>query len=225
MTTNIHLRIHGDTTVRGFIEREIRASRLRDHLLLRDMIDGELHGVELRSFVSQYRYFVAKIPWMLADLVDRLPGGPARDHVAQNLEDELLNPTRLEIYDDCAASIGAPMSDISSAMMNLVATYDSVFNSSDAVALAALLSHECQSPDIARAMSAGLRSVFGVASSSTRYWDLAIGRDARHSRWLFDGINTLSCTEEELRRGIRIAISAWCQFFDEQLLSTLELAS
>ena len=224
MTTTIHLKVHGESSVRGLIEREIRASRLRDHMYVSSMESGDFDGSDLRRFIGQYRYFVAKIPWMLADLVDRLPGGVARDHLARNLEDELLNPTRLEIYDESALAINAPLADITNGMMNLIATYDAVFATSEAVALAALLSYECQSPDIARAVATGLRMNYGETTFAARYWDLAVGRDTRHSQWLYDGLDALPCSEVELRRGIRIAVSAWCQFFDEQMVSTLELA-
>ena len=225
MTTTIHLKVHGDTTVRGLVEREIRSGRLRDHLYLLSMDEGTLSPDDVCRYIGQYRYFVAKIPWMLADLVDRLPGGPARDYVAKNLEAELMDPTRLEIYDECASTIGVGHAEISMGMMNLLATYDSIFESSDAAAAAALLSHEYQSPELARAVASGVRHTFGERSPATGYWDLAVGRDTLHSRWLFDGINTMASTEGELRRGVRTAITAWRGFFDEQLVASMDLAS
>ncbi len=224
MTTTIHLKVHGDSTVRGLVEREIRSGRLREHYWLQSMEQGDVTPDDIRRYVGQYRYFVAKIPWMLADLVDRLPGGPARDYVAQNLEAELLDPTRLEIYDECASTIGVGLDDISMGMMNLLATYDAIFESSEAAAAAALLAHEYQSPCLARAVGIGVRHCFGQSSPATGYWDLAVGRDTLHSRWLFDGINTMESTEGDLLRGVRTANSAWSNFFDEQLAASIDLA-
>jgi pyrroloquinoline quinone (PQQ) biosynthesis protein C len=225
MTTTIHLKVHGDSTVRGLVEREIRSGQLRDHYYLESMEEGAISPDDVRRYVGQYRYFVAKIPWMLADLVDRLPGGPARDYVAKNLEAELLDPTRLEIYDECARSIGVGDTELSRGMMNLLATYDAIFESSDSAAAAALLSHEYQSPGLASSVAQGVRHCFGDRTPATGYWDMAVGRDTLHSRWLFDGIDTMASTEDELRRGVRMATAAWSNFFDEQLAASIFLAS
>ncbi len=198
------------------VDRGIAGHLHNDHPLFDQMRVGGLDGADLRNFVSQYRHYVAKLPWLIADLVDRLPGGTARECAVKLLETELGLPTQLEIYDRSAAGLGAEPAPISPAMEHLLSTYDYSFSHSDRTAFAAIIVPAWQSTDTSTTIGNCVRRYYGEFSDANAYWRLHSDVDQFHSQWMVEGLEAVMEPEDNITPCVRALNGAWWQFFSEQ---------
>jgi pyrroloquinoline quinone (PQQ) biosynthesis protein C len=177
---------------------------------------GRADGADLRKFVAQYRHFVAKMPWFLADLVDRLPGGVARECALKVLESELGLPSQLEIFDRSAAGVGAEPASISPAMDHLLTTYDYAFEHSDRAAFTALIVPGWQSAERDTIIGNCVRRYYGEVSDATAYWRLHSDTDQFHAQWMLEGLEATLDPDDNITPCVRAINGAWWQFFNEQ---------
>ena len=206
------------TDVDAVISEVLRDRRLLDHRFYRRWEAGTLAPGELAAYASQYRYFEAALPDVLAQVEGQLEDARARALVRANLDDERAEPApHLEMFDRFADAAGAdtatPPTDATTALVGL---YTGTARTAPVAALAALAAYEVQAPEIAATKAHGLRLRYGFDADGTRFWDVHSGVDELHGRWMVEAVARLTDDHAALESAATAAASAWWAFLDER---------
>lgn len=198
----------------------LRDRRLLEHPFYRRWERGEVSTEELASYAAQYRHFEEFLPKYLARLVAVLPDGPTRELVAANLADELGDPVpHVEMFGRFAHAVGATEEPPSSAIAQLLKTYEDLLSESPAAALAGFVAYESQSSGIAQTKAAGLRRDHGLSEYEVSFWTHHAEIDVRHGEWARHAVDAIAGDPNELRDATRRAADAWWAFLDERELA------
>jgi len=206
--------------VESLIDSAIGSRRLLEHPFYQRWVVGTLEASELAAYATQYRYFEAQLPGYLAQVLEGLPAGPARDLVAANLTDETSVPApHLELFDSFAAAVGAEAGAAPTpATEALVACYSS-WAQSPAAAIGALAAYEVQAAEVAASKAAGLRERYGLTPEATEFWDVHAIADLDHARWVAEALAELleaGADTSEVSAAVDETAAAWWAFLDER---------
>jgi pyrroloquinoline-quinone synthase len=207
------------------IDAALTGRRLLDHPFYRRWEAGDLDLRELTAYAEQYRHFEAMLPTFLTTLVERLPDGPARAAVADNLADEVGEPTHLSLFEDFAAHYGAATVEASPAMSDLLAAYDQVLSASDALAIAGLLAYETQGGDVAATKAVGLADHYEASDAALAFWQVHSVAELDHAHWTLDALASLGGDDAVIERAASVVAAAWWRFLDERETLARELVT
>jgi pyrroloquinoline-quinone synthase len=203
-------------TISQLLDSALEGRRLLDHPFYRRWEAGELREGELQRYAEQYRYFEANLPIFLAELASRMPAGVAQSAVADNLRDEVAQPSHLDLFESFASAFGATNAEISPAMEALVSEYRAVLNEGDVAAIAGLLAYEAQGAAIADSKGDGLRRHYGADAEATKFWDVHGTIEADHATWTMEGLASLNGDAEVISLSARRIADAWWNFLTER---------
>jgi pyrroloquinoline-quinone synthase len=191
--------------------------RLLDHPFYRRWERGEVTMGQLASYAAQYRHFEQWVPGFLSSLVAQLPPGTARDFIAANLDDEMGDPVpHVDLFEDFARGVGAPISEPSPAMASLLATHTELLSRSPGQGVAAFVAYEYQAADVARNKADGLRRHYGLTGGALAFWEHHAHVDVTHSQWALSALAHVPEAPSEVGGAVRRAADAWWQFLDER---------
>ncbi|HUY63119.1 MAG TPA: iron-containing redox enzyme family protein [Acidimicrobiales bacterium] len=213
--------------VDALYDEVLRHRRLLEHPFYRRWEAGELAPGELTAYAGQYRHFERALPGVLAEVARTLPEGEARRLVESNLHDELADPEpHVALFDRFADAVGAAgQVEATPATTALVDLYRGLASADPVAALGAVGAYEVQSPAIAQSKALGLRSLYGLTSEQTRFWDVHGTMDVDHASWTLDALVALDTPPQVLFDAAAAAASAWWAFLDERQEAAAELAS
>lgn len=196
----------------------LHGRRLLDHPFYRRWEAGTLAAGELAAYAEQYRVVERALPGVLRAVVDRLPGGPARDLVAANLADEESVPEpHAALFESFASAVGArPAAPVTAATARLVALQQSAAAAGPGTALAVVAAYEIQSAEVAVTKSAGLARHYGVDPEGTRFWDVHAAMEASHAAWAAEALALLDPDPHDLAGAARASGDAWWALLDER---------
>ncbi|MFL5946047.1 MAG: iron-containing redox enzyme family protein [Gaiellaceae bacterium] len=149
---------------------------------------GELTHDELAHYAGQYRHAVVALAETAAATGDA-------EHAAEEA-------AHIELWDDFAAALDAPLAEASPETRECVGTW----RRDDALeARAVLYAIEASQPAIARTKLIGLREHYGFNHAGTEYFSLHAERDAEHAEQsrvaLVDAPEELATVAEAALRG------------------------
>ncbi|MFY9782514.1 MAG: iron-containing redox enzyme family protein [Acidimicrobiales bacterium] len=207
-----------DTSLNETLNQTLRDRQLLSHPFYRRWECGQLGREELTSYAEQYRYFETMLPRFLDALSERLPEGPARDAVLDNLRDETMPPSHLELFELFATFYDANVVSASPAMTKLLDAYSEVLKKSPEGALAGLWAYESQGAAVASSKAEGLRTHYGADSAAIAFWDAHWEVEGDHAAWTLDALSMLEPDVEEVASAARLVGEAWWSFLDEREL-------
>jgi pyrroloquinoline-quinone synthase len=203
--------------ISSVIGAALDGKRLLDHPFYRRWEAGEVTVGELADYAGQYRHFENYVPGFLGALVASLPEGPGRDLVAANLADELGDPVpHVELFERFAAAVGAPVTEPSPAMAELLGVHDDLLARSARHGLAGFLAYESQAADVADRKADGLKRHYGLDQDAVSFWAHHAEVDVRHAEWARQALDDMDYEQESLEPSVRLAADAWWRFLDER---------
>jgi len=175
-------------------------ARLLEHPFYKAWAEGTLTLEDLSFYSTQYWRQVEAFPGYLEQLAARLPEGPAKETVTENLRDE-VEGNHLGLWLDFAAGVGAGRDDVmdSAPVTHTVACVEA-FTSAMAsrslpFALGMLYAYESQTPGVAATKIEGLRNHYGIDGPAIEYFELHGELDVEHSDELAHALATLGLDE------------------------------
>lgn len=200
------------------VEEIVKERHLLTHPFYTRWQNGEVTIDQLREYARQYYHYEKALPGFLRNAVDKLPEGPARDAVANVLNDELTHPKpHTDLWMQFAEGLGLDADEVreteaSTSTRNLVATYDELSQRASDEALAALYAYESQVPEVADAKADGLRRHYGVSDeSSLAFFELHSRLDVHHAR----ALRTAFTESESADKAAGKAMDAWWRMLDQ----------
>lgn len=170
------------------IDSLVAARNLLLHPFYLRWIRGELCQEELRDYACQYYHHVAAFPTYLSAVHSRTEELSVRRLILENLVDEEGgDPTHPELWLGFAEGLGLLRQDVLGAELRretrkMIHCFRTVCSRSTTEGLAALYAYESQIPDVARSKIMGLKTFYGIESSSAlSYFSVHIDADRRHS--------------------------------------------
>jgi pyrroloquinoline-quinone synthase len=153
---------------------------------------GKLTREDLKEYACEYYLHVFSLPVYLKALAARLPQGELRNHVLDNLSDELgMHHDNLRapglLWVDFAIGAGASANDVLGRMpigetTLLLKTFLKLARKgSPAEAVAAFYVYESQMPKIAKQKGDTLRNTYGLDEAACRYFTLHAPLDIAHA--------------------------------------------
>ncbi len=198
------------------LDRATSGRRLLEHPFYQAWQEGTLTSDDLAFYSKQYWRQVEAFPGYLASLAGRIPPGPARDTVADNLRDE-VDDDHPGLWLDFAAALGASPDEVRSSESEPETTRcvraftDGCASADLPFALGMLYGYESQTPAVAETKVTGLRDHYGIEGPAAKYFELHGELDVEHARELARAIGEVARTEEDLesaRRGARAGAEA-----------------
>jgi pyrroloquinoline-quinone synthase len=192
--------------------------QLLDHPFYRRWQAGELSRDELTEYAEQYRFFETMFPGFLEKLSARLPDGPARRAVLDNLDDEVSPPNHLALFEQFANSFDASDAAISPATSHLVESYAALLGRGPEAALAGLWAYEGQGAQIAQSKAEGLITHYGAQSDALAFWTAHGSIEDDHAKWTLEALSLLEPDLGEVAFGAGLIAEAWWLFLNEREL-------
>ena len=165
--------------------------------------EGTLTLDDLRFYATQYWRQVEAFPGYLEGLADRLPSGPARAVVVDNLSDE-RDDDHPDLWLRFAAALGMERDAVTGAVVE-AETHECVAAFDDAArtapipfALGMLYGYESQTPRVADTKVAGLREHYGIDGDGVEYFRLHGVLDVEHAGELVRAIDDVCSDERDL---------------------------
>jgi pyrroloquinoline-quinone synthase len=167
---------------------------LLQHMYYKAWSAGELTREDLREYASEYWHHVSAFPTYLSALHSRLPDGPLRRTVLENLADEEGfsgpgHPGRphSDLWMDFARGMGAQEQEVRARELEpetqaLLQHFRDAMNGSPAAALAALYAYESRVPAISRTKAEGLAQHYGADATACRYFTVHTTADVHHAQ-------------------------------------------
>lgn len=159
--------------------------------------EGRLSLDDLRFYAGQYWRQVEAFPRYLAALAERLPAGPARTTVEDNLGDE-VGDDHPGLWLRFADALGAREKDVRAAEVE-AETSECVGAFSDAAsgrslpyALGMLYGYEAQTPAVAKTKVEGLRTHYGLDGPALDYFTLHGELDVEHAAGLASALDSVA---------------------------------
>jgi len=205
------------TNMASAIGDALAGRRLLEHPFYRRWEAGQVSMEELAAYAAQYRHFERYLPSFLSRLVDQLPEGAARRLVMANLADELGDPiAHVELFERFATAVGADGAQPSTAMSDLLDTYEGLLSEGALPGLAGLVGYEAQASDVARRKADGLRAHHGLGDNAVSFWEHHAAVDARHRDWTVDALAENASTPDDAVPFAHRSADAWWAFLDER---------
>jgi pyrroloquinoline-quinone synthase len=203
---------------RNALDRAAKERWLLDHPFYRAWQAGELTRKDLAAYATQYRHVEQALPAVLDATATKLPVGPARRLVEENLADERSRPrSHLELFDKFAAAVGADTtSSATPATARLVATYHEAAQMGPVAALLVIGAYEVQAAEVAATKAASLRSCYRLDEADTEFWDVHARLEDSHANWTAEAITELSPAHEDVRPYAAASAEAWWAFLHER---------
>jgi pyrroloquinoline-quinone synthase len=168
------------------LDRATEDARLLEHPFYKAWAEGTLTLEDLSFYSTQYWRQVEAFPGYLETIAARLPDGPAKATVVENLRDE-VEGDHLGLWLDFAAGVGAGREEVRGSE-SVAHTADCVnaFQSAMAerslpFALGMLYAYESQTPGVAATKIEGLRNHYGIDGPTLQYFALHGELDVEHS--------------------------------------------
>ncbi|MEA2487485.1 MAG: pyrroloquinoline-quinone synthase [Actinomycetota bacterium] len=181
------------TGLRDVLDARTAEYRLLDHPFYKAWAGGSLSTEDLGFYSTQYWRQVEAFPDYLSVLAERMAPGRQRAIVESNLSDE-VEGNHAGLWIDFASSVGVGKEQLENSPSEpeteeCVKTFSQgARQESTAFALGMLYGYESQTPEVARTKADGLRTLYGIDSDGTRYFDLHAELDVEHSSELADAI-------------------------------------
>jgi pyrroloquinoline-quinone synthase len=202
------------------VEEALEGRRLLSHPFYQRWSRGELQPGELAAYAGQYRLVEAVLPSWLRSIQSRAASPGVRERVQRNLDDEVGGPvTHLELFDRFAAAVAAPAPgsvEAGPATAALLQTHDDLVASSPADGLTAVLTYECQSPEVSASKAAGLRSHHGIDGEQVAFWDVHAQVEGDHAMWTAEAVVAAGGEPVTVGAAARRTADAWWAFLDER---------
>ena len=192
--------------------------RLLSHPFYQAWVEGTLTTEDLATYAEQYWRQVEAFPGYLESIAERLPEGPVRRIVEENLADE-RDGDHPGLWLEFARAVGAsaercrasvPESETSDCVR---AFERGAEQGSLPFALGMIYGYESQTPEVAEAKVLGLRDRYGIAGEGARYFALHATLDVEHADQLLSAIAEVALDETavaEAEAGARAgAEAAW----------------
>lgn len=205
--------------IEAVIASAIGGRRLLSHPFYQRWLEGSLQMSELAAYAAQYRYFEAQLPGFLAEVLEQLPPGQARELVAANLADERSVPApHLELFETFGAAVGAVPEPPTPATQALVYCYARWAQSGGAAAVGALAAYEVQAAEVAASKADGLRVRYGLEATATEFWDVHATADVDHAAWVVEALAELAAAGDasDIAAAVDDAAGAWWSWLDER---------
>ena len=190
--------------------------------------NGELTPAELREYAEQYRHFEAGLPATLSSILQQLPDGEARNFIADNLADEVGNPSHVSLFDKyVAATGGSTDAPVMPATQALLDAYDETLAMGTSAAIGGIVAYETQSPGVSKTKGAGLCKHYGFTDENIEFWSLHATLDIDHGDWALSAMAS-SCKDGDIDTavaGTRKIAEAWWSFLDERQSRSKVLAA
>jgi pyrroloquinoline-quinone synthase len=187
------------------MDEATKDARLLEHPFYKAWVAGELTLEDLSFYAGQYWRQVEAFPDYLGAVASRLPEGPARDTVTENLRDE-VEGDHLGLWLAFAEGVGAARETVAKSSP-VPETRDCVGAFRTATrdrslpfALGMLYAYESQTPEVAASKVNGLRAHYGIDGAALEYFRLHGELDVEHSDDLAQAIATLVSDEASARQ-------------------------
>lgn len=168
------------------LDEATKDHRILEHPFYKAWAAGTLTLEDLRHYSAQYWRQVEAFPGYLESVGARLPEGPAKDIVAENLRDE-VEGDHLGLWLDFAEGVGAASDQVRDTP-GAARTKECVESFSNGMktaslpfALGMLYAYESQTPGVAETKVTGLREHYGVDGKPLEYFELHGELDVEHS--------------------------------------------
>jgi hypothetical protein len=148
----------------------------------------------------------------------RLPEGPARRAVLDNLNDEVSPPSHLTLFEQFAYSFDASDAAISPATSHLVESYAALLGRGPEAALAGLWAYEGQGAQIAQSKAEGLITHYGAQGDALAFWTAHGSIEDDHAKWTLEALSLLEPDLHEVAFGAGLIAEAWWLLLDEREL-------
>jgi len=205
--------------LRSALSAVVARRRLLAHAFYRRWSAGELSRDELRAYAAQYRHVEAAVPDILRTIAGGSSDAIVRLQVMRTLADEVGGdgvPSHLELFDQFAAALDAPVPPASPATVKLVEVLSGLAERSAATGLAGLSAYEMQSPEVSATKATGLRQWYGLDGGAVAFWDTHATADVEHAGWLIDALAGVDAGVETVTAAAGAAADAWWAFLDER---------
>lgn len=182
------------------LDRATRHHRLLDHPFYKAWADGRLSRADLAFYSTQYWRQVEAFPGYLRLLADRLPEGPARTVVLDNLADE-RDGDHPRLWLDFAAALGVNETAVRASRPEFETTrcvndFEEAATSAPTTrALGMIYGYESQTPAVATTKVAGLRTHYGIDGPGVGYFELHGELDVEHAGDLVVAIGDVAGNE------------------------------
>lgn len=211
------------STLESALRNTISDVRLLDHPFYKRWQAGELRDGELKAYSEQYRHFEEALPEILRSVVERLPAGPSREYLADNLADESGAKTgqpHVELFDTFLSAVDGDRTVAPTAATTaLLDTYRRLAAESPIAGTSAIVAYEMQAPEIAESKGDGLRCHYALNDQGTAFWDLHATLDQDHAAWAISSLAAATDDADYVSASARQAAEAWWNFLDERELA------
>lgn len=192
--------------------------RLLNHPFYRAWVEGTLTTDDLATYAEQYWRQVEAFPGYLASIAERLPEGPVRAIVEENLRDE-VEDDHPGLWLRFAEAVGTTAercraSNAEPETRACVETFSTgTREGSLPFALGMMYGYESQTPEVADTKVQGLRDRYGIDGDGVTYFSLHGTLDVEHTRELLNALGAVVGDEAalaEAEAGARAgAAAAW----------------
>lgn len=186
------------------LDEATKDHRILEHPFYKAWAAGTLTLEDLSHYSAQYWRQVEAFPGYLENIGNRLPEGPAKEIVAENLRDE-IEGDHLGLWLDFAEGVGAPADQVRNTPANTLTTgcvesfADGTKTASLPFALGMLYAYESQTPGVAETKVTGLRDHYGVDGRPLEYFELHGELDVEHSDDLVRALETVVTDEASVQ--------------------------
>ena len=191
------------TELTARLDRATLESPLLEHPFYKAWADGTLTREDLAHYSTQYWRQVESFPTYLAAIERRLPEGPARDAIADNLRDE-VDGDHAGLWLAFAGALGVNEDAVRSSSVEtetsecVGAFTEGTRDRSAAFALGMIYGYESQTPAVAETKVKGLRDSYGVEGPGLDYFELHGELDVEHTKELGQAIAAIASTPEDV---------------------------
>lgn len=196
----------------------IKERHLLTHPFYQRWQKGKVPLSVLQEYAKQYYHYESALPSFLESALTHLEDGPAKEAVAQVLEEESSHPrAHSDLWLEFAEGLGVSKDEVratppSARTTNLVETYRSLCARGAEESLGALYAYEAQFPEVAQAKAAGLREHYDITDEPTlAFFDLHSTLDIEHAKAIRSGFND----SEFSRESAHLAMDAWWAMLDQ----------
>jgi pyrroloquinoline-quinone synthase len=187
------------------LDRVTADRRLLDHPFYQAWAAGTLELEDLAFYSRQYWRQVEAFPSYLSDLDSRVPDGPTKEILKENLADE-LDGDHPGLWLRFAGAVGSPADEVRSSTPEhetdeCVHTFSIASKEAPLpFALGMLYAYESQTPDVSKTKVAGLREHYGIDGDDIHYFELHGELDVEHTKGLAGALADVTQTEDDLRQ-------------------------